>query len=40
MTEEQKKPRGRPPKEAPEPIPDTPENIVQVVVKTRKDEKG
>ena len=36
MQDKELKKRGRPPKQAPEPIPDTPENIVQVVVKTRK----
>ena len=40
MAKEQiNRPRGRPPLPMPEPIPDTPENIVQVVVKTRKREK-
>ena len=37
MAETVKRPMGRPPKGAPEPIPDTIENIIQVVVKTRKD---
>lgn len=36
MAESVKRPMGRPPKGAPEPIPDTIENIIQVVVKTRK----
>ena len=31
--------RGRPPKGPPGPIPDTPDRIIQTVVKTRKREK-
>ena len=31
----EKRPRGRPVRPAPEPIPDTPENIIKTVVRTR-----
>ena len=30
-----KRPRGRPVRPAPEPIPDTPENIIKTVMRTR-----
>ena len=39
MNDKEQKKCGRPPRPMPEPIPDTPENIIQVVVKTRKREK-
>ena len=32
---EEKRPRGRPAQTAPEPIPDTPENIIETVMRTR-----
>ena len=31
----EKRPRGRPVQPAPEPVPDTPENIIKTVVRTR-----
>ena len=31
---ESKKPRGRPPRPMPEPIPDTPENIARIILNT------
>ena len=31
----EKRPRGRPVLQAPEPIPDTPENMIKTVVRTR-----
>ena len=34
-TNEKKRPRGRPSRPAPEPIQDTPENIIKTVVRTR-----
>ena len=36
---EEKRPRGRPVQPAPEPIPDTPENIIKTVVRTRSKSK-
>ena len=34
-TNEKKRPRGRPSRPAPEPIQDTPENIIETVMRTR-----
>ena len=31
----EKRPRGRPVLQAPEPVPDTPENVIKAVVRTR-----
>jgi hypothetical protein len=31
----EKRPRGRPARTAPEPIPDTPENVIRTVMRTR-----